>query len=171
MPADRFVTDASLELLARRLRFLGFDVATHRGARLEELCEVARRDGRTVLTLSARHPRRFANVRVLRVSGDPAAALREVARRHEPSGAPFSRCGACNTPLQRRLAFEAGSDVPPPARRQAEHLHYCPGCGRWYWAGTHVAHIREWLTAALGRDPFAAPGRDPNAAPDEPGPS
>jgi len=157
VPPDRFVTDASLEFLAHRLRFLGYDVETHRGARLEELCEVARRDGRTVLTLSARHPKRFANVRVLRMLADPAAALREVARTHEPSGAPFSRCSACNTPLQRRLAFEAGSEVPPRPRRQAEHLHYCPGCGRWYWAGTHVARIREWLVSALGRDPIAPP--------------
>ncbi|TMA31063.1 MAG: hypothetical protein E6J87_16590 [Deltaproteobacteria bacterium] len=28
----RFATDASLDQLARRLRFLGYDVITHRGA-------------------------------------------------------------------------------------------------------------------------------------------
>src|SRR5262245_19349889 len=47
-----FVTDSSLALVARRLRFLGYDVATHPGARLEELFAAAREQGRTVLTLS-----------------------------------------------------------------------------------------------------------------------
>src|SRR5262249_39141672 len=37
----RFATDDSLDHLARRLRFLGFDVVTHKGARLEELFAAA----------------------------------------------------------------------------------------------------------------------------------
>ncbi|HTK32281.1 MAG TPA: Mut7-C RNAse domain-containing protein [Candidatus Saccharimonadaceae bacterium] len=151
MPPDRFVTDASLEPLAHDLRFLGYDVALHRGARLEELCEVARRDARIVLTRSVRRPRRFADVRVVTVHADRARALREVANAYAPSGPPFGRCAECNTALARRLAFEAGSEVPPGARRGAEHLHYCPGCGRWYWEGSHVARIRERLAATLGR--------------------
>ena len=57
MAPARFVTDSSLDELARRLRFLGYDIVTLAGARLEELFVAGRRDGRTVLTLSARHPR------------------------------------------------------------------------------------------------------------------
>ena len=29
--------------------------------------------------------------------------------------------------------------------------HYCPGCGKWYWEGSHVARLRAWLERALGR--------------------
>jgi len=152
MTPARLVTDASLEELARRLRMLGYDVITLRGARLEELFDAARREGRTVMTLSARHPRRFADVPVTPVPRDPAHALRTVAGAHEPAGAPFSRCPACNTALQRRHPLEASGEVPGRVLRRARSLMYCPTCGKWYWDGSHVARIRAWLGEALGRE-------------------
>jgi uncharacterized protein len=157
MPPARFITDASLELVARRLRALGHDVEVARGARLDELFEVARRDGRVVLTLSSRHPRRFAEVAALRLPrAEAAAAVRAVDAAFEAAGPPFSRCSACNAALQRRLSFEASGEVPGRVLRGAKHLHHCPHCGRWYWEGSHTARLREWLGAALGR-PIAAP--------------
>ena len=160
MPAARFATDSSLELLARRLRFLGYDVALVKGARLEDLFEFARREGRTALTLSRRHPRRFADVPAIAVvRGDPAAALRANAASHEPPGAPFSRSPECNTALQSRLAMEAQGEVPGRVLRGAERLHYCPHCGKWYWEGTHVKRMRAWLEQALGR--AIGPGLEP----------
>jgi len=154
----RFVTDASLELLARRLRMLGYDVRSVRGARLEELLTLAQEEDRTVLTPSARHPRRFAGVRVLRVPReDPAGAVRQVAGHHEPAGPPFSRCALCNTALQRRHRLEATGEVPGRVLRSAAALAYCPQCGKWYWDGSHVARVRRWLSEVLGRE-VAGPG-------------
>lgn len=159
MPPARFVTDASLEFLARRMRFLGYDVATVRGARLEELFQVAAREGRTVLTLSARHPRKFAAVPAIRIErGNPERAVHRLAEAHEPAGPPFSRCPACNEPLRTRNAFEAQGEVPGRVLRAGRELHFCPTCGKWYWDGTHVARIREWLERALGR-PLAPPAK------------
>lgn len=158
MPAARFVTDASLEFLARRLRFLGYDVETHRGARLEELLEHAVRSGRTVLTLSARHPRRLAAAPVVRVRReDPAGALRRIAETHAATGPPFSRCPACNVALRERQPFEARGEVPANVARAGGPLRYCPTCGKWYWEGSHVARIRAWLEQALGRPLEDAP--------------
>ncbi len=158
MPPARFITDTSLDLLARRLRMLGYDVATVPGARLEELFDAGKREGRTVLTLSARRPPRFADVPALLVPrADPEAALRVLAASHEPAGPPFSRCPGCNVALQRRTAFEAVGEVPGKVLRSSTSLHYCPHCGKWYWEGSHVARLREWLERALGR-PLAGGG-------------
>lgn len=175
----RFACDASLEFLARRLRFLGYDVAPFGAARLEELFEAARRDGRTVLTRSVRRPRRWADVPAVRVDPlDPAAAVRALAESHAPAGPPFSRCPRCNVALERRLAFEARGEVPGRVLRRSEVLHHCPHCGKWYWDGSHTARIRAWLEAALGRPlasfespagpmpPAQAPSPDP--APTDP---
>lgn len=152
VPGTRFITDSSLESLARRLRFLGHDVVTLPGARLEDVLAAARREGRTVLTLSPRRPRRWADVPVLTLArDDEAGAVRALTGRHPPADPPFSRCGACNTRLERRLAIEARGEVPGRVLRTAAELRYCPGCGRWYWEGTHVRAIREWLERALGR--------------------
>jgi len=150
--ATRFVTDSSLESLARRLRFLGHDVLTLPGARLEDVLAAARREGRTALTLSRRRPRRWADVPALTVArGDEAGAVRELAAAHPAADPPFSRCGLCNGRLEPRLAIEARGEVPGRVLRAARELRYCPGCGRWYWDGTHVRAIRAWLERALGR--------------------
>lgn len=157
MAPARFVTDSSLAFLARRLRLLGYDVALLPGARLEELLESARRDGRTVLTLSARHPRRFADVAVRSLPReDPAVSLKRIADQDEPAGPPFGRCPNCNVALMRRHPFEARGEVPGRVLRAPGALTFCPSCGKWYWEGSHVARLREWLETALGR-PLAKP--------------
>jgi len=149
---SRFITDSSLALLARRLRFLGYDVLVLAGARLEEILELARGEGRIVLTTSHRHPRRFAAVSVLRVPRPATAiALRGLAEHHRPAGLPFSRCPECNTALQKRHPLEASGEVPGGVLRRARVLSFCPGCGKWYWEGSHVARLRAWLEEALGR--------------------
>lgn len=173
MPPARFATDTSLELLARRLRLLGYDVATVPGARLEELFEAARREGRTVLTLSRRHPRRYGAVPAIAVPrADAAAAIRMLVAAHEPAGPPFSRCTECNQALQRRHGFEARGEVPGRVLRATQWLHYCPGCGKWYWEGTHFLRLREWLERALGHplEPPAPPAAGAEAG-ETPGPS
>jgi hypothetical protein len=163
---DRLMADTSLELLARRLRMLGFDVAGAGSAGLEQVFEAARRERRIVLKLSARHPRRFADVPAFTVSRDCRVAVRAVAERYRPSGPPFSRCSICNGTLETRAASTAGDEVPEAVRRSAETLDHCSGCGRWYWAGTHVRRMRAWLESALGRAvekraPGSLGGREP----------
>ncbi len=160
----RFVTDSSLDLLARRLRFLGYDVATLRGARLEEVFDAAAAQERTVLTLSARRSRRHPDVPALQVPrGDVAAALRAVANAHAPAGAPWSRCPECNVALHSRSAFEARGEVPGRVSRMRVPFTWCPSCARWYWPGSHVARMNEWLESALGRP---LPGSGPASSGD-----
>jgi len=150
--ATRFATDRSLDELARRLRLLGHDVAGFGGVPLEELLELARREDRTALTLSRRHPRRFAGVRVMVLPReDLAAQVRAVAAAHEPPGPPFSRCALCNTALQRRHPFEARGEIPGRVLRRLRVALYCPSCGKWYWHGSHVDRMCDWLSETLDR--------------------
>lgn len=164
-----FVTDASLALLARRLRQLGYDVLVHRGARLEELLEAAARDGRTVLTRSGRHPKRWAAVPVARVTGtDTAEQLRVAVARGPASSAPLGRCSHCNHALRTRSMFEAHGEVPGRVARSGSPLWSCTGCGQWFWLGSHTDRLHAWFTAALG--PIVgwperpAPGQMPRAS-------
>jgi uncharacterized protein with PIN domain len=163
--ASRFVTDTSLDFLARRLRFLGYDVLTVRGARLEELFEAAAREQRHVLTLSRRRSRRHPEVPCTSVTReDPGGALRAIASAHAPAGAPFSRCPSCNVALQRRTPFEAHGEVPGRVLRSGTPLTHCPSCGKWYWEGSHTARLRAWLERTMGR-PIDPPGAAPGSVP------
>jgi len=149
----RFATDSSLELLARRLRMLGYDVATYRGARLAEVFDAAATDGRTVLTMSAWRPAKRAGVPVLIVGRETVAeSIRSIAEAHSPSGAPWTRCPVCNAALRSRSGFEAIGEVPSRVARAGGPFASCPECGRWYWPGSHVARLRTWLGGVLGRE-------------------
>ena len=150
-PPARLVTDSSLEQLARRLRFLGYDVATHRGARHDELFAAAAREGRTVLTLSSRRPPRAHPAPMFQVPReDLAEAVRRVAASLAPATARWSRCPECNVALHSRSAFEAQGEVPGRVARSGLPLHSCPACGRWFWPGSHVARLTEWFDQVLG---------------------
>ena len=157
MAGSRFLTDTSLEAFARRLRLLGYDVVTLHGARLEQLLDAARTSGRTVLTLSARHPKRFRDVPAIVVGrGDPMGSLRAIAETGVPAGPPFSRCCFCNHPLERRPSSEASGAAPDEVVWSTPRLDHCAACGRWYWHGSHVDRVREWFEEALG-GPLAPP--------------
>lgn len=165
MTASRFASDSSLAALARWLRFLGYDVAVHRGSRLEELLEAARAEGRIALTLSARHPRRFGDVTVLRVvRGRESETIREVARTHQSSSPPFGRCPECNHALEWRHPLQAAGEVPGRVLRRVAALRACPACGKWYWEGSHVARIREALERTIG-GPLPAAGESAGPGP------
>ena len=168
----RFLTDSSLDSLARRLRFLGYDVLTYRGARLEELFAAAAREGRTVLTLSARHPRRHAGVAAERVPrGDLATALLAIVRSHAPASERWSRCPVCNTALRSRSAFEAHGEVPGRVIRSAASFRWCPSCGQWYWPGSHVRRLEAWFDQVLGSENAGAgPNPHPPLGPGDQGP-
>jgi uncharacterized protein with PIN domain len=153
VPVARFATDTSLDALARRLRLLGHDVATFRGVTLEELFAIAAAEERTVLTLSPRHPRRFAAVNALRVPReDLRAGVRAVAELHAAAGGPFTRCALCNTALQARHSLEARGEIPGRVLRRVRATLYCPMCGKWYWHGSHVDRMCAWLSETLGRE-------------------
>ncbi len=164
MPLDRLVTDASLAHVARRLRLLGYDIDVHRGARFEELIDIARADGRALLTRSSRRAPRSANdpeLRIVTLSGVLADDVQLVTQQFTPASAPLRRCTACNTPLQSRSAFEARGEVPGRVARAGGPLTFCPGCGRWFWVGSHVTRLRQWTEERLGRQLEAPEGTTP----------
>lgn len=150
---DRFVTDSSLALLARRLRLLGFDVECVASGGLEAVFEKARAEDRIVLTASARHPRRYAAVGAFRVARDPRSALRAVAERFEPESPALGRCSVCNAPLETWDASDAPLAVPADVRRAGARVEHCARCGRWYWRGSHVERMRAWVAEAMVGSP------------------
>lgn len=145
---DRFVTDSSLERVARRLRLLGFDVASTGADGLDRVFAAARSTDAIVLTTSVRHPRRYAGVRAFRVDRDAAAAVRGVCERFQPAGAPYSRCSVCNVALERLPSARAAGRAPVAVTVSRETLDHCPQCGRWYWPGSHVERMRAWFAEA-----------------------
>ncbi len=141
LPAPlRFVADAHLGGLARRLRMAGFDTLYRNDYPDDEVAAIARRDGRVVLTrdrelLKRRDVIHGAYLRALR----PADQLRELVVRFglAPSFCPFSRCMACNGLLRAVDKAAVADRLPPSVRARHTRFTACEACGRVYWAGSH----------------------------------
>lgn len=167
----RFLADAHLGALARRLRLLGFDTTLAGDGADRLLAELAQSQRRILLSrdrelLKHRRVERGMLVRAL----DPDAQCVEVGRRFGLAGAarPFSRCLECNGPLRDASPAEVGDRIPPHVARAHAEFTACDGCGRVYWPGSHWQRLRERaraLLAAIG-EPRAPPGH-PRLSPGE----
>ena len=151
-----FLCDAMLGSLAKWLRRWGYDtlyLGTEPPDR--ELAEIARRDGRWLLT----RDRELASLgpRTMLVGSEPvddqqAEVFARLGLRPTPD-LEASRCSECNGELAPVSREAVAEDVPPYVLRTAARFRRCQGCGRVYWPGTHIGRIRRRMAAVLGRVP------------------
>ncbi len=148
----RLACDQHLGKLARLLRVLGFDVLWRDDWRENELAGAAVAEDRAVLTCNRNLLKRneITCGRLVR-SRRPDEQVREAVRRF---GLPdparrFARCSLCNATLRPATPAEVARGVPPRSRAWRDDFRACPGCGRIYWEGTHVARLRRRLEGIL----------------------
>ncbi|MGE5155289.1 MAG: Mut7-C RNAse domain-containing protein [Bdellovibrio bacteriovorus] len=136
----RFLADAHLGALARRLRLLGFDTLWHNDWGDQALARLAAEEQRILLTRDRQLLMRQAVTHgcYLR-SASTAAQLSELIQRLQLCAeiAPFTRCTLCNGSLEAASAQEVGAQLPPRVAERQRELFRCGGCGRLYWKGTH----------------------------------
>ena len=137
--------------LARWLRVLGYDVDYSNRYEDNQILDLARRDGRIILTRDTGLQSRAGSLDCLLIRSD---SYREQVRQvldtcalHDAS--PFSRCLDCNHPLEdvdKETVFE---QIPPFVYLTHDRFALCRSCGRVYWHGTHAenieAQIARWL--------------------------
>jgi uncharacterized protein with PIN domain len=142
------VCDVMLGRLARWLRVLGVDTLYRRDWRDAELCGVAHRERRILLTRDARlAASRGAPPHLLLTENDLFGQLVHVclALRIRPCARCFTRCTACNGVLSERSAESVAERLFPHVRATQRHVWLCQGCGKIYWGGTHPERIRSLL--------------------------
>lgn len=155
----KFIVDNNVGRLAGPLRALGYDTVFINPIDDGELVHIARREERVVLTKDTGILRRrlitSGEVTALYIEGDDwRAQLRQVVREYGLETRPqFTRCIACNTPLEKRTRDEAQPFVPPYVHRTQTAFLACPQCGRHYWQGTHWQRMQESIPRILREDP------------------
>jgi len=150
----RFLADAHLGALARRLRLLGFDTVVAGDGSDTELAELAQTEHRIVLSRDRellKH-RRVLRGRLIR-STDPDDQVVEVLERFALKDAlrPFSRCLECNAPLRAVARALVADRLPPSVAAGHSEFTLCSGCGRVYWPGSHWNRLRARVDAIRGR--------------------
>jgi len=144
----RFVADAHLGALARRLRLLGFDTLWFNDLGDAALARLAAEEHRILLTRDRQLLMRQAVTHgcYLR-AGSTRAQLDYLIERLQLCAeiAPFTRCTVCNATLDLESGASAGAEAPPAVRRRHSAFWRCLGCGRLYWQGSHWQAMRRQI--------------------------
>jgi uncharacterized protein with PIN domain len=85
-------------------------------------------------------------------ASDPQLQLREIAERFglELGNRIFTRCPACNAPLQPVDKQTVLSRVPPRTAATFDHFTLCSGCSKVYWKGSHHKRMLAVLQRLVG---------------------
>jgi len=158
-PAEpiRFLADAMVGKLARWLRILGYDTLYFKEIDNDRLLELARSEGRWLITRDARLiGRRRVLSHTLIHDDRPEQQLQQIVRELHlsPSAGLLTRCIECNAALESIPKEQARPAVPPYVFRTQEHFSRCPNCGRIYWKGTHEERIRKKLKELFEDQPL-----------------
>jgi uncharacterized protein with PIN domain len=152
----RFLCDAHLGKLGRRLRLLGFDTLLAQDTTGEDpgddaLVRIAREQHRILLSRDRELLARADLTHALEVPQAPVdAQLRDLIQRlHlQRAAAPFSRCTCCNTPIEPADPAQLPA-LPPGVLARQDRFWRCPGCGRTYWEGSHHRRMRALVDQML----------------------
>lgn len=139
--------------LARWLRGLGYDATFSASVEDGELVELARREGRVLISgdggLFERRAIRDGVVRALYLPhGMKLLSQVRIVVETLRLGVSTPRCMSCGGELAARRADEVGDRVPAKSLIWATEFFECSACRRVYWNGTHWKRISAVRRAA-----------------------
>jgi uncharacterized protein with PIN domain len=148
--------------LAKGLRMLGYDTIYYRGEDAHSMIQLARQEGRVILTRNTKLKPKRSEDRIIRVlEDDPILQLKELIQKGHISLNEenlFSRCLLCNVLLDEIAREEAEGKVPEFIFYQQKVFFRCPRCQRIYWPGSHQENMEkkvDELRLAESREPRA----------------
>jgi len=147
-----FVVDVNLGKLAKLLRLLGFDTVFTNALNDTEIAAISVEQQRIVLTRDRRLLFAKAIIHGYWVRAvDPLRQLEEVIQRFDLAHQlrPFCRCTACNgliEPVEKQAVLDL---LAPKTRLYYERFYRCQVCGKVYWEGSHIDHIRRRFAGYL----------------------
>lgn len=147
----RFLLDVHLGTLARRLRLLGVDAA-YESEDIGDpaLAALSAAERRVLLSRDRGLLRRreiWAGAYVY--SDRPDEQLRDVLGRFAPRLAPWTRCTACNGPLQDADKDAVREHLEHGTRHTYDVFAQCVTCGRVYWRGAHHTRLEAIVDDAM----------------------
>jgi hypothetical protein len=139
----KFIADAMLGKLAKRMRMLGFDVLYDPACEDNEVLRLSLEQGRIILTRdTGLASRPLAQNHILIGSELVDEQITQVlGLASPPDGGPLTRCSLCNVPLSMLDRMNARDLVPDHVFATVREYWRCGKCGRVYWKGSHVRNM------------------------------
>ena len=145
----KFLVDCMLGKLAKNLRTLGYDAVYHQGRDPGQLIEIARQQGRAILTRNPNViPERPEDEILTLQEDDPDLQVKRLIKHGAISldeARPFSRCLLCNALLVEIPRGDVEGKVPDFIFYHQEEFFQCSDCDKIYWKGSHQENMKEWV--------------------------
>jgi uncharacterized protein with PIN domain len=148
----RFIADAHLGGLAHLLRMAGFDTLYNNHFQDSQIEDIARLEGRIVLTRDRELLKRRSVIHGCYLREiKPAHQLLEIFARLSLArhATPFTLCLECNAPLRSTGKGEVLERLPPSVRERFDRFSTCDVCGGVFWEGSHWQRMRKLLDRAM----------------------
>lgn len=149
----RFLADAMLGSVARKLRAFGFDTAYLAHTHDDEVMRVGEAEARTILTADRELFKRIVASNRPGVLVDcknefedllhilAKAGAKSIALDGDPGNSAGSRCSTCNGLLENRNPSQVEGLVPVPLLARHDKFYQCSSCGKVYWHGGHFKRL------------------------------
>jgi uncharacterized protein with PIN domain len=142
----RFIADAMLGRLSRKLRMLGYDTLYLREGHDTILVKRAISNDRQILTRKTKLLKRKDcrdNILVITCNEPPRQLLRVIEHYNlTPNPLLFgTRCLICNNRLEQPPVELVRTRVPDYVLNTQKNFSCCPRCDKIYWKGTHYENM------------------------------
>ena len=144
----RFIADANLGKLVRKMRLLGFDVAFDKRTTKDDIIETMINDNRVILCIDRRLLMRKQVQRGYCIrSDDSNLQTLEVIRRFDLLDFinPFTRCVYCNALVNPVDKAEVLKYLDPKTKEFYDEFTQCPQCKKIYWDGSHTERLQSFI--------------------------
>jgi hypothetical protein len=135
--------------VARKLRIFGFDTLYIANSEDGEILRVGIDQGRIILTADKEFFKRVVKAGAGGVLVNGGSDLDDLVHILSKSGVPSidfddigSRCSMCNGLLEDRTPDQVGRGIPEKVTANHGEFFQCSDCGKVYWEGSHLRHIR-----------------------------
>jgi len=140
----KFIADAMLGRLAKRMRLLGIDVFYDPTLNDNGIIRLSLEQDRVILTRDKTLSARPLAMKHLFIESERVEEQWKQVRSSFPTKIfPFTRCSECNEPLVSIAKDEVRDLVPQYVCEKNTIFFQCPACSRIYWPGTHVSKMER----------------------------
>jgi uncharacterized protein with PIN domain len=148
---NRFLADAMLGSVARKLRIFGFDtlyLATDTSD--NEILRIGIEQQRVIITADRELFKRIVKQSAQGVLVEGTSDLYDMAHIFSKLGISAglfnigSRCTVCNGTLYKKMPLEVDRLVPANVLSRHKEFWQCTNCSKVYWDGGHLGDIRDF---------------------------
>ena len=149
----RFIVDAMLGDVSKKLRLLGYDSEYHSDIDDDKIIDIARNEKRLIISKDKELIRRTKIIgieSILITNGNKTEEFLEIIKQIRLDVSQINgstaRCPKCNSETKLVEKNSVKDNVPQGVFHANEKFWKCDLCTKIYWEGTHIRKLQEFVS-------------------------